>query len=302
MFPAYKSFKATLQSIAEILNANDITWCLGASSSLYVQNVPVTPNDLDIIVDINEFDKVYKLLSALHPSESEEGAFGDEKYRKTELQQVGFPAEIVGFSINGSAFIRYGWEGIQLIVHPLEVEVEIYKKRPGKERTIALIEDVLRNNQRLYLFTLEVMPLNVGKIYNPLPSHLTLMSRFWSSLSPEELSQVVKPLFQRTQPMELIFGESAALGPKQIAVHLIENTDELKNLHSKLRGLLNAAGVTYTTPKYTGDGHKPHVSKRDGDQFIPGHKQMANAVYLVEVEIKGDDHLRFIRAKFDLKG
>lgn len=142
--------------------------------------------------------------------------------------------------------------------------------------------------------------MTVGKTYNPLPSHLTLMSRFWSSLSPEELTKLVEPLLQQTKPIELSFGEAATLGPKQVAVHLVRNTKELKDLHSHLHDLLDAVGVTYTAPQFVGDGHKSHVSRRDSDQFTVGHKQMANAVYLIEVEIKGEDHLRHIRAKFDL--
>src|SRR3982750_1638619 len=106
--------------------------------------------------------------------------------------------------------------------------------------------------KHLYLFTLEVTPMVVGRTYNPLPSHLTLMSRFWSDLSPEELGEIIKPLFLRTQPIELTFGETATLGPKQVAVHLVENTKELRSLHSQLYDGLNAKGVTYTVPQFVG--------------------------------------------------
>lgn len=159
-----------------------------------------------------------------------------------------------------------------------------------------------RQMKRRYLFTLEVVPVTVGQTYNPLPSHLTLVSRFWSSLSPEELSRVVKPLFQETPSIELAFGGAATLGPKQIAVHLVQNTKELKDLHSQLHDLLNTARVSYEYPQFVGDGHRPHISKREGDQFMVGHKQMTNVAYLIEVEVKGEDHLRHIRARFDLKG
>ncbi len=154
--------------------------------------------------------------------------------------------------------------------------------------------------KRLYLFVLEVTPMSLGGTYNPLPSHLTLMSRFWSDLSPDELAEAVKPLFRQTKSIELIFGEAAMLGPKQVAVHLVENTKELKDLHLRLHSLLNTRGVTYTAPQFVGNGHKPHVSRREGEQFTAGHRQMAKAAYLIEVEIKGKDHLRLIRAKFDL--
>lgn len=142
--------------------------------------------------------------------------------------------------------------------------------------------------------------MSVGQVYNPLPSHLTLMSRFWAELPPEKLVKLVEPLFQRTQPIGLTFGETASLGPKQVAVHLVENTKALKDLHSQLHGLLDATGATYTAPQFVGDGYKPHVSMREGDQFTAGYKHMANAAYLIEVKIRGKDHLRSICAKFEL--
>jgi hypothetical protein len=75
----------------------------------------------------------------------------------------------------------------------------------------------------------------------------------------------------------------------------------LKDLHSQLHDLLDTAGVAYTAPQFVGNGHKPHITKREGVQLAKGHKQMASAAYLIEVEIK-EDQLRHIRAKFDLKG
>lgn len=158
----------------------------------------------------------------------------------------------------------------------------------------------MQKDQHLYLFTLEITPLKVGKTYNPLPSHLTLMSRFWSELSPDEIAKIVKPLFDCAGPIELIFGEPAQLGPKKIDVHLVKPNKSLKKLHDELHNLLDAANVTYEYPRFVGEGHKPHVSKREDDQFRAGHKQIANAAYLIEVAIKGDKHLRFIQARFEL--
>lgn len=158
----------------------------------------------------------------------------------------------------------------------------------------------MQDDQHLYLLTLEVTPLAVGGIYNPLPSHLTLMSRFWSELLPDEISEIIKPLFDRASPIELAFGKPARLGPKKIDVHLIEPDKSLKKLHHDLHNLLNATNVTYEYPQFVGEGHKPHVSIREDDQFRAGHKHIASAAYLIEVEIEGDKHLRFIRARFEL--
>lgn len=159
----------------------------------------------------------------------------------------------------------------------------------------------MHDARHLYLFTLEVAPLTIGVTYNPLPSHLTLMSRFWSEYSSQVIADMVKPLFERTKPIELLFGQPANIGPKHTAVHLIEHTEEIKHLHEQLRSLLDATAIEYTNPQFVGNGHKPHVSRREDDGFTPGHKQMAKAVYLIEVEREGEEHLRFVCAKFGLR-
>lgn len=90
--------------------------------------------------------------------------------------------------------------------------------------------------------------MQVGQMYNPLPSHVTLMSRFWSDLSPDKLAETARPLFQETTPLELIFGETTKLGPKQVTAHMVAPSRELKGLHTKLRNLLDVAAVEYTSP------------------------------------------------------
>jgi len=152
--------------------------------------------------------------------------------------------------------------------------------------------------KRRYLFTLEVAPVEVGKTYDELPSHLTLMSRFWSELSPNELTKIVRPLFEKTAPIELAFGETVELGPKKLTVHLVEHSSELKQLHGELRALLDAANVDYEYPEFIGEGHKPHVTKRNDESFKAGDKHMAHAAYLIEV-VGGQ---RAIRSKFELSG
>ena len=95
-----------------------------------------------------------------------------------------------------------------------------------------------------YLFTLQVAQVETGKTYDELPSHLTLMSRFFSELSPEQITKVVRPLFANTKPIELSFGTTAELGPKKLTVHLVTCSGELKQLHSELRSLLDSINVT----------------------------------------------------------
>lgn len=120
----------------------------------------------------------------------------------------------------------------------------------------------------MYLFTLEIVPLELGRVYDELPSHLTLMSRFLSDLSPEELAAKVQPLFTRTASIQLVFGNTTVLGPKKVTAHMVTGPQE-KQLHNKLRELLDTLKVGYQYPEFIGDNHKPHVTAREGVQFAP---------------------------------
>jgi hypothetical protein len=147
----------------------------------------------------------------------------------------------------------------------------------------------------LYLFTLEVVPLDVGKTYAELPSHLTLMSRFRSDLSHEKLSDIVNPLFRNTPAMDLVFGKTITLGPKKLTVHTVKQSAELK-LHKRLHGILDTINAEYQYPQYIGMHHVPHVTQRKGKYFEPGSVQLSPAAYLIEVI----DTERIVRARFKL--
>lgn len=144
----HAEFKATLSTIATLLNDNNVVWCLGSSSSLYVQGVAVVPKDLDIIVDVGQFDTAYNLLQALRPGQREEGVFGSSRYYKVPLLAAAFPAEIAGFKLDTNTLDTQVWEGVTIRVHPLAIELEMYKQRPGKEHVVALIEETLQKTAR----------------------------------------------------------------------------------------------------------------------------------------------------------
>lgn len=153
-----------------------------------------------------------------------------------------------------------------------------------------------KDMKRRYLFTLEVAPVEVGKTYDDLPSHLTLMSRFFSELAPTQMSESVSPLFGQTDSLQLVFGETTQLGPKKLTVHLVEYTSGLKQLHKKLHDVLDSLNVEYEYPQFVGEGHKPHVTKREGVEFGAGDRRPVHAACLVEVV----DEKRVIRARFML--
>jgi hypothetical protein len=149
--------------------------------------------------------------------------------------------------------------------------------------------------RHLYLFTLEITPLEVNGVYDELPSHLTLMSRFLSNISSEAIVVTVSPLFSKTSPITLSFGETVNLGPKAVTAHMVSSPEEMK-LHDELRELLDTIGVEYQYPEFIGSSHKAHVTEREGVRFEPGSAYTASTAYLIKVI----DNKRIIRAKFTL--
>ena len=150
--------------------------------------------------------------------------------------------------------------------------------------------------KRRYLFILEIAPVEAGKTYDELPSHLTLMSRFFSKLSPQQLDGIVRPLFKRSTTIELTLGKTEELGPKKLTVHTVNRSNEFKALHNELLTLLNSIPVEYEYPQFIGTGHKPHVTTREGTDFKVGDTFIAKQACLVEVV----DSQRVIRLKFGL--
>ncbi|MGF7229488.1 MAG: AAA family ATPase [Candidatus Saccharibacteria bacterium] len=149
--------------------------------------------------------------------------------------------------------------------------------------------------QHLYLFTLEIVPLEVGKVYDDLPSHLTLMSRFLSELSPRQVAAAVQDVFAKSNLVAITFGGVEQLGPKKTTAYMISSTSEMA-LHDKLHRKLSSLAVEFQYPDFNAAGHKAHVSTRQGVVFEPGRRETARAAYLIEVI----DNKRVIRAKFEL--
>jgi hypothetical protein len=150
---------------------------------------------------------------------------------------------------------------------------------------------------RLYLITLEIVPLGLERTYDTLPSHLTLMSRFTTHLLSEELTKILEPVFINTAPIKLTFGETIALGPKRVTAHMVESSNE-QQLHEKLITVLDLSLVKYQYPQFMGHNHKPHITAREGRLFPPNSVHYSHAAYLIEVV----DHNRLVKAKYKLNG
>jgi hypothetical protein len=147
----------------------------------------------------------------------------------------------------------------------------------------------------LYLFTLEIVPLEVDRVYDDLPSRLTLMSRFLSDLPPSELTALARPLFESYSNIELTFGPTVELGPKKVIAHMASSAGE-KKLHQDVRVLLEGLEVVFQYPEFIGANHKAHVSQRENVEFPPKSRFVSSVAYLIEV-VNGK---RIIRSRFAL--
>lgn len=154
--------------------------------------------------------------------------------------------------------------------------------------------------QHCYLLALEVAPMQVDTVYDELPMHCTLIHRFWSELTPDQLAETVQLFFARRQPVTLVAEKRLLLGPKQVPVTELALTDELRYLHMQLYDFLHELQVEYTAPEWVGAGYRAHVSERPNARLEVGSTQQSSAVYLIEVKVPGHDHQRFVHARFEL--
>lgn len=152
--------------------------------------------------------------------------------------------------------------------------------------------------EHLYLFTLEVTPLEVGQVYDELPLHCTFMFRFWSESSPEGLAERVKTVFDAAPPLVLLPYEHAQLGPRKVGAYLVEKVPALMALHLQLQRTLTDVGVDFTEPQWVGQGYKPHITDRSDEAVMERRPLPSAAAYLIEVI----DGKRYIRARFPLPG
>lgn len=156
-------------------------------------------------------------------------------------------------------------------------------------------------DKHLYLLALEVAPLEAGKAYDVLPSHCTLVHRFWCELDSTQLAEKLQPIVNNTESVVLIFRDKEVFGPPPVVVNRLLDTPELRTLHMDLYKKLEQLNVEYTAPQWVGEGFKAHVTERSGVSFDKGYKHASNAVYLIEVRVPENEESRFVRARFAFK-
>lgn len=149
----------TLSYIGEKLNEEKVVWGVGASILLNHFGLIDKPNDIDILVDLNDIDKADIILKSI----------GEKKvWEKTDAYSTkyfyeyvinGFDVDVMaGLSINYSNGIyRYIFDhssisqdtkinGVHIPLTSLEDWYIIYQLIPNREKKVKMIEDYLLLN------------------------------------------------------------------------------------------------------------------------------------------------------------
>jgi len=140
----HKAYTDILKDFIEIFDKNGIVWCVGSTTSLFLQGVDIFPNDIDLIIDSAQIENTFKILinngyDLLKKSED----FNGKTITKGSINKYEIPVEIVGFELFKNNLIKLDINGLKVPVYPLEIELEFYKKRKGKEKVVELINQKL---------------------------------------------------------------------------------------------------------------------------------------------------------------
>ncbi|MBW9158270.1 hypothetical protein [Clostridium tagluense] len=148
-----------LSYIGEKLNENGVVWAVGASILLHHYGLIDNPNDIDILVDLSDIEKVDKILKSI----------GEKKVRKKsdtystkyfyEYVVHGFDIDLMaGLSINyNNGTYEYIFNhtsiseykkinGVNIPLSSLEDWYVIYQLIPGRDIKVKMIENYLSLN------------------------------------------------------------------------------------------------------------------------------------------------------------
>lgn len=151
----------TLSYIGEKLNNAGILWAVGASIVLNQYGLVDKPNDIDILVDINDIKRADEILNELgskKPLEEGESTIYSTKYFYEYIVN-GIDVDIMaGFAINfNEDTYEYSFDkeavtntkkmnGVEIPLTSLEDWYVLYQLMPNREKKVNLIEKYLLSN------------------------------------------------------------------------------------------------------------------------------------------------------------
>lgn len=149
-----KQISDTLAYIGDILNKEEITWVVGGSIILDYYGITNVVNDIDIIVDINDFNKTKELLSLISKTKDipQNEIYRTKGFLKCIVNNVSVDIMadfeikhnngIYRYSLNEDAISKViKINDISIPIGSLEDWYEIYQIIPGRDDKVAILEE-----------------------------------------------------------------------------------------------------------------------------------------------------------------
>jgi len=152
------------------------------------------------------------------------------------------------------------------------------------DTTPNLYDKDMLTDKKTYFLALEVEPMEVGRAYEQLPMYCTIMPRFHTALSVDELASALEPIFANFGPITLNAGEHLAFGPQKQLVTLVDPTEEITEIHQALFDTFNKLNVQYAEQEWVGEGYIPHVTDNQGKRLTIHQTLLSKKAYLVTVD------------------
>lgn len=138
-----KQHRKSIKTIHKILEQNNIKWALVGSTNLYIQGMQIEPNDLDVILQHKDLNKITKLFSNYSASNIKEmNSLTNKKVWEVnatindiEIQFIGADnTDVYVSKLISNKLIMVFLDDIKIPCFMLEAELQCYKKTNREQK------------------------------------------------------------------------------------------------------------------------------------------------------------------------
>ncbi len=140
-----------------------------------------------------------------------------------------------------------------------------------------------------YLVALEITSVEIGKTYNGLPLHCTLVNWFQTN-KIEYLITDIQKLLESQPPVLLKVGNEdqftgmTSSGPIPVRVNKVQKTRAIKKLHDEIVAMLKAYDVDFVAPQYLNEGYVPHITHQEDGRAQQGDAIGVDSLFVAEAD------------------
>lgn len=146
---------------------------------------------------------------------------------------------------------------------------------------------------------LESIDINAEFTMTDWPPHITLADVFAVDLDAG-IENKLANLLVNVPSVDLTAREESKLGTTKVV--LIENNDNLQNLHVRIIDLLESNGAKFNTPEFTRAGFIPHSSIQKPRKLHEGDTIAMNTISLIDMFPNKNWQQRRVLRNFKLDG